>query len=76
MDEYKLINGRKTNAEGFKCSSTTPRHPRPEFCVAVKMTETEVMVRNTKDTNKTTLTFNHGEWKSFLQGVKLGEFDL
>lgn len=66
---------RKISADGFRCGPT-PDPPRPEFCVAVKITEDAVMVRDTKDAANTTLTFNHGEWDKFLQGVKNGEFDL
>jgi len=75
-DKYKSVNGRKTNAEGFMTSSKTPDPPRPEFCVSVKRTDTEVMVRDTKDDSKTTLTFSHDEWNAFLQGAKDGEFDI
>ena len=59
---YRWINGRKQNDENFFCSTSTPRKGRPEFCVAVKITDTEVMVRDTKDESKITLAFNHGEW--------------
>jgi len=72
---YKFINGRKENGEGFYCSTATP--PKYfNYCVAVKITETSVMVRDTKDASKMTLSFNHGEWQAFLKGVKDGEFDL
>ena len=71
---YKMVNGRKTNGEGFQCSTYTPTFLKK--CVAVKITETSVMVRDTKDASKTTLTFNHGEWQAFLKGAKSGEFDL
>lgn len=45
-------------------------------CVACKITEEVVQVRDTKDPDDTTLTFTHGEWRAFIQGVKNGEFDL
>ncbi len=32
-------------------------------------------VRDTKDLNSPTLTFNKDEWKAFVDGVKNGEFD-
>jgi hypothetical protein len=33
-------------------------------------------VRDTKDLNSPTLSFTPDEWNAFIQGVKLGEFDL
>ena len=45
-------------------------------CVSVKISPDKVQVRDTKDPNKTTLTFNHDEWKSFITGVKDGQFDV
>jgi len=71
---YKMVNGRKTNEEGFQCSTYTPTFLKK--CVAVKRTTDAVMVRDTKDTGNTTLTFSTGEWNSFIKGVKDGEFDL
>lgn len=35
-----------------------------------------VLVRDTKDSAKTILTYNRGEWNAFIKGVKGGEFDL
>lgn len=46
------------------------------ICVAVKITPQEVLVRDTKDPSKTTLKFNHEEWKAFIEGVKNGEFNV
>jgi hypothetical protein len=35
-----------------------------------------VAVRDSKDRDRATLTFGPGEWRSFLAGVRDGEFDL
>lgn len=68
----------KFDEDGFKKSSASKwiqRLMRME-CVSVKITPDSVMVRDTKDTTKTTLTYTHGEWEAFIVGVKNGEFDL
>ncbi len=45
-------------------------------CVSIAVTEQGVFVRDTKDDTKTTLAFTPDEWKTFVQGVKAGEFDV
>lgn len=45
-------------------------------CVAVAITPDGVAVRDTKDPAKTTLGFTGGEWTSFVEAVKKGEFDF
>ena len=64
------------NGDGYNLSSFTKRKPSGYTCVAVKFTDESVFVRDTKDPEKITLTFNHSEWKAFIDGVKKGEFDL
>ncbi|OGY33888.1 MAG: hypothetical protein A3C02_03860 [Candidatus Andersenbacteria bacterium RIFCSPHIGHO2_02_FULL_45_11] len=79
MDQIQQARGRyQVNADGrkekdgFVCSKGT----KPYFyCVAVKR-ENGVHVRDTKDTNDTTLSFTNDEWKAFIEGVKNGEFDV
>lgn len=66
----------QTDEDGFRKSSWSVHNPASRFCVSVKNTDTQVMVRDTKDLAKTTLTFTHGEWDAFIKGVKNGEFDL
>ncbi|MEK7453196.1 MAG: DUF397 domain-containing protein [Patescibacteria group bacterium] len=68
--------GQKVDEDGFFTSFETQRAPRKNRCVSVQILDDEVKVRDTKDPNKTTLTFNHNEWRAFLKGVKGGEFDL
>lgn len=68
------LDGRKVCPEGFKCSSDT-LFPAPLECVAVRIGDT-VQIRDTKDSEDTTLTFTQGEWGAFIKGVKKGEFDL
>ena len=61
----------KQPVDGFKTASNC-RYPW--FCVAVKQTADSVQVRDTKDPNKKTLSFNKEEWKAFVEGIKNGEF--
>lgn len=57
--------------EGFKLSSLTHKC----CCVAVRIGDT-VEIRDTKNPDGPTLSFNKEEWKAFTGGVKLGEFDV
>ncbi|MCA9362292.1 DUF397 domain-containing protein [Candidatus Kaiserbacteria bacterium] len=61
--------------DGFKTSSIT-RKGAIKVCVAVKIGDDSVEVRDTKGVNSPTLSFTHPEWEAFIGGVKLGEFDL
>ena len=70
-------DGRKEDEDGFVCAAGTPGLRNPLwFCVSVKITEGSVMVRDTKDPTKTTLTYSPEEWKIFTEGVKAGQFDI
>lgn len=71
---YTKVNGRKQK-DGFKTSSFTPENVYVA-CVAVKISDNDVQVRDTKDSGNTTLTFTHREWSAFIQGVKANEFEL
>ena len=62
--------------DGFRKSSWSVHNPASRFCVAVKMEGDSVLVRDTKDSAKTTLTYTRSEWDAFIKGVKGGEFDL
>ncbi len=68
-------DGRKVSHDGFKTSSYTWMWPKPQ-CVAVKIENDAVYVRDTKDVAGTTLKFTPGEWDAFIKGVKAGEFDI
>ncbi len=57
--------------EGFKLSSLTAKC----CCVAVRIGDM-VEIRDTKNPNGPTLSFNKEEWKAFIDGVKLGEFEV
>jgi hypothetical protein len=61
--------------EGFITSKITRFHAIPD-CVAVKVTDNSVQVRDTKDPQSPTLEYTHSEWNAFIGGVKQGEFDL
>lgn len=49
---------------------------QPYFCVSVAVNANGAAVRDTKDSSKTTLSFNTEEWREFVKAVKNGEFDL
>jgi len=61
--------------DGFITSSVT-RYLPIKTCVAVRIDDNTVGVRDTKDSASPTLSFTHAEWKAFVQGVKNGEFDI
>jgi len=72
----KNARGQEVDDEGFARSSLTYITTK-RTCVGVKISANDcVQVRNTEGTDKTTVTFTHAEWKAFIGGVKLGEFDL
>lgn len=58
--------------DDFKVSGWCGNRPK---CVQVAIKPQGVAVRDSKDANKSTLLFTHGEWKAFIQGVKSGQFD-
>ena len=68
------FGGRKEK-DGFLCSTLT-RPCGGHWCVAVKVGSSRVQVRDTKDVSDKTLSFSRNEWKTFIAGVKKGEFDL
>jgi Domain of unknown function (DUF397) len=35
-----------------------------------------ILMRNSRDSDGSQLSFTEGEWNAFIGGVKLGEFDL
>lgn len=43
-------------------------------CVSVARKPEGVAVRDSKDSSKNTLFFNHDEWSAFIKGVQNGEF--
>ena len=45
-------------------------------CIEVKITDSTICVRDSKNRQGSFLTFNSAEWKAFLKGVRHGEFDL
>ena len=69
-----VVNYTKFDDSEFKKSSKTARITHQ--CVLVAIRPDVVAVRHTRDPNKTTLEYTHGEWDAFLDGVKKGEFDL
>ena len=45
-------------------------------CVEVRIAPGHVQVRHTKDRTGPVLSFTYTEWRAFLTGVRLGEFDI
>lgn len=43
-------------------------------CVGVAINNEMVAVRNTTDKHKTTVVFNHAEWRDFLKAIATGKF--
>jgi len=58
----------------FKKSSLS--HGGKKVCVQVAINDSGVGVRDSKDATKQTIRFTIEEWKAFIGGVKLGEFDI
>ena len=44
-------------------------------CVEIQMHSAEVLVRDSKQPAGHVLKFTHSEWRAFVDGVRLGEFD-
>ena len=51
-------------------------HSWNDQCVAVKITDDSVLIKDTKNDNSPVLKFDHEEWKIFIAGVKNNEFEL
>ena len=45
-------------------------------CVEVRIAADGVHIRDTKDRQGPALSFTLDEWRAFLTGVRLGEFDV
>ena len=82
MDKTKEARGRykpnpafggRKEKDGFLCAEKSPWFV---FCVAVKRGKRRVQIRDTKDLTDKTLSFSKGEWRTFIDGVKAGEFDV
>ncbi len=71
----EAYGGRKER-DGFVCGDPTGKHSTGLWCVAVKISDEGVGVRDTKDVNDTTLNFSREEWGAFIKAVKDGEFDV
>ncbi len=67
--------GQKVDMDGFVASRFTFITNR-RTCVSVKISEDKIQIRDTRDPDKTTLTFRPDEWDAFIKGVKDGEFDI
>ncbi|MCX6701692.1 MAG: DUF397 domain-containing protein [Candidatus Zambryskibacteria bacterium] len=66
----------RVDSDGFAVASGTIITNQRMTCVAVKIEDGAVQVRDTKDSSKTTLTFSREEWDSFITGVKNDEFNV
>jgi hypothetical protein len=51
-----------------KCGTST--------CVEVYVGTEGVVVRDSKNEDKAYLAFDKEEWRAFIKGAKLGEFDI
>jgi hypothetical protein len=66
MDEFSTTAFRKSSYSG----ADNPA------CVEVGFAITEILLRDSKDPYGPVLRFTPAEWRAFLAGVKVGEFDL
>ena len=45
-------------------------------CVEGRFVSDHVQVRDTKNKNGAVLRFTHDEWRAFVAGLRVGEFDI
>ena len=45
-------------------------------CVEIRIAAESVDVRNARDPSGAVLSFTYAEWRAFLSGVRLGEFEV
>jgi hypothetical protein len=45
-------------------------------CVEVAISPDKILVRNSRHQEGPTLDFTIGEWRAFIAGARLGEFDV
>lgn len=64
----------KVKDRDFAISSWSKNNPKT--CVAVAIKKEGVAVRNSNDSSRDTVYFNHEEWRAFIMGAKSGEFDI
>ncbi|MEK7518676.1 MAG: DUF397 domain-containing protein [Patescibacteria group bacterium] len=62
-------------SDGEFQKSSFSRHSK-KICVLVARRGKVVGVRDSKDPRKKTLNFTAAEWRAFVQGVKVGEFEI
>jgi hypothetical protein len=69
--------------DSMASSSRTVVFTRSSYCtngscveVGQSTQDAQVHIRDSKDPNATTLSFNPDEWMAFVAGVKAGEFDI
>ena len=74
-NNIKQTEQKPKEKDGFVVAMGSP-HSWNNKCVAVKITEKEVLVQDTKNSHSPILPFSHEEWQIFIDGVKKGEFDL
>lgn len=44
-------------------------------CIEVKLAESHVMVRDSKDPQSPVLSFPRASWQEFVAGIRAGDFD-
>jgi hypothetical protein len=66
LDEIK-VDGRMWRKSSISESGT---------CVEVNLGSQMVLVRDSKNPDGGVLCFSHPEWRAFLAGVRLGEFEV
>lgn len=64
MDDLSTATWRKSSRSGNTNAE----------CVEVALTDTCVGVRDSKNPAGAVLTFSHEQWRTFLTGIKTGDF--
>ena len=60
----------------FRKSSRSFPYLFQNHCVEVALDGETINIRDSKHPDGSQLSFNHCEWRAFIEGVKAGEFDL
>jgi hypothetical protein len=69
---FKMVDGRKTDDDGFQASSAS----KWPDSVMVKVTVDGASMYDSHDPTKAKQVYDRDAWQAFLDGVNAGEFNL
>ncbi len=55
---------------------STASGPNTDNCVEVAFVDEAILLRDSTQPDGPVLVFNQGEWDAFVEGARLGEFDV